>query len=113
MSDQSEAPAGGRWLAGQVLARPHLLGVAGRVIAAGDRSNDACLDARQFLEHQLGADPKVTLTLGDYRHAVNALYSAGMAAGGDILDAIAPTGAELGGAARTWQARYAASPANG
>jgi hypothetical protein len=107
MSDQSKAPAGGRWLAGQVLARPHLLGVAGRVIAAGDRSNDACLDARQFLEHQLGADPKVTLTLGDYRHAVNALYSAGMAAGGDILDAIAPTGAELGGAARAWQARYA------
>jgi hypothetical protein len=108
MSDQSQAPAGGRWLAGQVLARPHLLGAAGRVIAAGDRSNDACLDARQFLEHQLGANPAVTLTPGDYRHAANALYSAGLAAGGDILDAIAPTGAELGGAARAWQARYAA-----
>jgi hypothetical protein len=107
MNEQAEDLAGGRWLAGQVLARPHLLAVAGRVIAAGDRSNDACLDARQFLEHQLGADPAVTLTLGDYRHAVNALYSAGMAVGGDILDVIAPTGAEPGGAARAWQARYA------
>jgi hypothetical protein len=107
MSDPSEIPAGGQWLAEQALARPHLLAAAGRVIAAGGRSNDACLDARQFLEHQLGADPKVTLTLGDYRHAANALYSAGMAAGGDILDVIAPTEAELGGAARAWQARYA------
>ena len=107
MSEQAEAPAGGQWLAGQVLARPHVLASAGRVIAMGGRTNDACLDARQFLEQQLGADPKVTLTLGDYRHAANALYSAGMAAGGDILDVIAPTGAELGGAARAWQARYA------
>ena len=107
MSDHAESPAGGQWLAEQVLARPHLLGAAGRVIAAGDRSNDACLDARQFLEHQLGADPAVTLTLGDYRHAVHALYSAGMTHGGDILDAIAPTEAELGGAARAWQGRYA------
>ena len=29
------------------------MAAAGRVIAAGGRSNDACLDARQFLEHQL------------------------------------------------------------
>jgi len=107
MGDQSGAPSGGRWLAEQVLARPHLLGAAGRVIAAGDRSNDACLDARQFLEQQLGAGPAVTLAKRDYRYAANALYSAGMAAGGDILDAIAPTDAELAVPGRAWQARYA------
>jgi hypothetical protein len=115
MSASTETTAAGRWLAEQAIARPHLVAAAGRVIASGGRSNDACLDARQFLEHQLGPAPAAatagltpTLTLTDYRHAARALHGAGRPAAGDILDDIAPTGAELGGAAAAWRSRYAA-----
>ena len=61
----------GTWLMSRSLAHPDKLATAMRLIAAGGRSNDACLHARQFLEHALGAPQQRPFTSADYRHAAD------------------------------------------
>jgi len=101
----------GTWLAGQALARPGELATVMRLIAAGGRSNDDCLHARQYLERVLGASPERPFTAGDYQHAARLLHrDAGSLALGDVMEALADTDGELRAAVAVWQARYAARP---
>lgn len=100
----------GTWLTSQSLAHPDKLATAMRLIAAGHRSNDACLHARQFLEHALGAANQRPLTGADYRHAANLLDDDGHAAFGTVMDSLASVDGELHAAAPAWHARYAARP---
>jgi hypothetical protein len=81
-----------------------------RLIAAGHRSNDACLHARQFLEHALGAAEQRPLTSADYRQAANLLDGDGHAAFGTVMDSLAWVDGELQAAAPAWHARYTARP---
>ena len=81
-----------------------------RLIAAGGRSNDACLHARQFLEHALGAGSGEPFTVADYRLAANLLHGQGSLALGDVLESIADTDAELRAATPSWTSRYARRP---
>jgi hypothetical protein len=98
-------------LADWSLAHQDQLATAMRLIAAGGRSNDACLHARQFLEQALTAAGMQTLTSADYRHAAVLLYGDRRSlALGDVMDALAGTDGELRGAVPAWHARYAARP---
>ena len=100
----------GTWLMAQSLANQDKLATAMRLIAAGNRSNDACLHARQFLEHELGAAGRRSLTSADYQHAANLLESDGHAALGTVMESLAWVDGELHAAAPAWQHRYATRP---
>ena len=110
--DSIDFPPGssGAWLAAQALAHQQELATAMRLIAAGGRSNDACLHARQFLEHALGAASGEPFTVADYRLAANLLHGQGSLALGDVLESIADTDAELRAATPSWTSRYARRP---
>ena len=105
-----QAEPAGTWLTSQSLAHPDKLVTAMRLIAAGHRSNDACLHARQFLEHALGAATRRPLTEADYWHAANLLDGGGHAAFGTVMESLASVDGELHAAAPAWHARYAARP---
>jgi hypothetical protein len=93
------------------LAHQDQLATAMRLIAAGGRSNDACLHARQFLEQALGAGGQRTLTSADYRQAAVLLHRDRCSfALGDVMETLADTDAELRAAVPAWHARYAARP---
>jgi len=49
----------------QSLAHPGKLSTVMRLIVAGGRSNDACLHARRFLEHAVGAPGQRPFTRSD------------------------------------------------
>ena len=100
----------GTWLMFQSLAHPDKLATAMRLIAAGSRSNDACLHARQFLEHALGAAEQRPLTSADYWHAANLLDGDGHAALGTVMESLAWVDGELHAAAPAWHSRYATRP---
>ena len=97
-------------LADWIVAHQDKLGTAMRLIAAGGRSNDACLHARQFLDQALGAGGMRRLTSADYRQAANLLDSGSRAQFGTVMDALASVDAELRAAAPAWDRRYAARP---
>jgi len=101
---------GADWLAAQAAQRPQAVTKAGQIIAAGGRSNDACLHSRQFLERALGADPDAVFTFTDYRHAADWLHSTRRPHHGDILETLATTDAELRAARPAWEQRYADRP---
>jgi hypothetical protein len=100
----------GAWLAALALGSPQEIATAMRLIAAGGRSNDACLHARQFLEHALGAAGQRPLTGADYRHAANLLDGGGHAPLGTVMESLAWVDGELHAAAPAWHGRYAARP---
>jgi hypothetical protein len=100
----------GTWLMAQSLANQDKLATAMRLIAAGNRSNDACLHARQFLEHALDAARGRPLTSADYRHAADLLDGDGHAALSTVMESLAGVDGELHAAAPAWQHRYAARP---
>jgi hypothetical protein len=104
------AADGADWLAAQAAQRPRAVTRAGQIIAAGGRSNDACLHARQFLERALGAGPDAVFTFTDYRQAADWLHGARRAEHGDILETLASTDAELRAARPAWEQRYAGRP---
>jgi len=98
-------------LADWSLAHQDQIATAMRLIAAGGRSNDACLHARQFLEQALSAAGMQALTSADYRHAAVLLYGDRRSlALGDVMEALADTDGELRDAVPAWHARYAARP---
>lgn len=103
-------PSAGAWLADWSLAHPGELATAMRLIAAGDRSNDACLHARQFLEHAHGAGRGYPLASPDYRQAAALLDGRAEAGAGAVMEALASVDGELRGAAPAWEGRYAARP---
>jgi hypothetical protein len=101
----------GAWLAAQSLGRPAELATAMRLIAVGNRSNDACLHARQYLERALGASPDRPLTAADYLNAAYLLHrEPGTLALGEVMESLASADAELQATARAWHARYATRP---
>lgn len=97
---------GPEWLAGQVSDRPGEVTRAGQIIAAGGRSNDACLHARQFFEGVLLPSPETVLTVGDYRYAAGRLHGAGRAVHAETLEALGATDNEWQAARPSWEARY-------
>ena len=100
----------GTWLMSQSLANPDKLATAMRLIAAGGRSNDSCLHARQFLEHALRAARQRPLAGADYRHAANLLDGGGHVVLGAVMESLASVDGELHAAAPAWLGRYAARP---
>ena len=99
-------------LAGMAGARVSLrVGARLRLIAAGGRSNDSALHARQFLEQALSTGGMGPLASADYRSAAALLHREQHSlALGDVMEALADTGAELRAAVPAWHARYAARP---
>jgi hypothetical protein len=97
-------------LAFWVAAREAQAATAMRLIAAGDRSNDACLHARQFLEQSLGSGQGSPLTGADYLRAASLLDGKGRTQLGAAMDALASVSWELEAAAAEWHRRYAARP---
>jgi hypothetical protein len=100
----------GTWLMSWSLAHPDKLATAMRLIAAGGRSNDSCLHARQFLEHALGAPRQRPFTRADYRQAALLLDSVRHAQLGAVMESLASVDGELHAAAPGWLGRYAARP---
>ena len=109
----SQARPASAQLADWSLAHQDKLATAMRLIAAGGRSNDACLHARQFLEQSLGAGGTRRLTSADYRQAALLLDGVSHAQLSTVMDALASVDAELSAAARAWDRRYAARPQTG
>jgi hypothetical protein len=105
-----QPPLASAQLADWIVAHRDKLATAMRLIAAGGRSNDACLHARQFLDQALGAGGMRRLTSADYRQAANLLDSASHAPLGVVMDALASVDGELRAAAPAWDRRYAARP---
>jgi hypothetical protein len=103
-------PSSWEWLAARSAAGERELTRAGEIIAAGGRSNDACLHARQYLERALGADPDEVFTIADYRYAAKQLVGKGRDWHCDVLESIADTDAELRAAAQFWAKRYERRP---
>jgi hypothetical protein len=101
----------GAWLAAAAHDHPQQVATAVRLMAAGGRSNDSCLHARQYLEPALGAAPGRQLSARDYLTAAALLHrsQAGLAAG-DVMQDLAATDGELRAAAPAWLGRYAARP---
>ena len=98
-------------LADWSLAHPDQLATAMRLIAAGGRSNDSALHARQFLEQALSAGGMGPLASADYRSAAALLHrDQHSLALGDVMEALADAGAELRATVPAWHARYAARP---
>lgn len=98
----------GDWLASWVAGREAQAATAMRLIAAGGRSNDSCLHARQFLEQSLGPDRKGPLTGADYQQAAGLLDRRGNTQLGAAMDALASVSWELEAATAGWHKRYAA-----
>lgn len=100
----------GDWLASWVAAREEQAATTMRLIAAGGRSNDSCLHARQFLEQSLGTDRGSPLTGADYQRAASLLDASGKTQLGAAMDALASVSWELEAATAGWHERYAARP---
>ena len=98
------------WLAAQAARRPRVVARAGRIIAAGDRSNDAILHGRQVLERGLHADPETVYTAEDYWYAAAAIDGTAPAGQSEILAAMAETDGELRAGWPQWNKRYAGRP---
>jgi hypothetical protein len=94
-------------LASWVAAREAEAATAMRLIAAGGRSNDSCLHARQFLEQSLGSGQGSTLTGADYQRAAGLLDGRGRTQLGAAMDALASVSWELEAASSSWHNRYA------
>ena len=103
-------PSAGERLASWVAAREAEAATAMRLIAAGGRSNDSCLHARQFLEQSLGSGRGSRLTGADYQRAASLLDGDGKIQLGAAMDALASVSWELQAAAPAWRNRYAARP---
>jgi hypothetical protein len=103
-------PSSAAWLAARAAACERELTRAGQIIAAGGRSNDASLNARQYLERALGADPSVVFTIADYRYAANQLPGGGRDWHRDVLESVAEIDGELRAAAPAWAGRYDRRP---
>ena len=99
----------GEWLASWVTAREAEAATAMRLIAAGGRSNDSCLHARQFLEQALGSRGS-QLSGADYQQAASLLDGRGRIKLGAAMDALASVSWELEAATAGWHNRYAARP---
>lgn len=80
---------------------------ASRLLADGQRSNDAALRARRTLEHALGFRASQT-SAGVWLKAATAFEDAGYDAHAETLRAVAATGPELDEARRAWSARRVA-----
>jgi hypothetical protein len=93
-------------LADLIAARPAEVTRAGQIIAAGGRSNDACLRARQFLERAVGADPARVFTAAEYMQMAHILHGTGRGADGDVLESLAGIDAELQASRPWWDQRY-------
>ena len=106
----AEAPSRGERLAAWVAARDAEAATTMRLIAAGGRSNDSCLHARQFLEQSLGPGQGRRLTGADYQQAASLLDGTGKIQLGAAMDALASVSWELQAAAPAWHNRYAARP---
>ena len=100
----------GERLAAWVAAREAQAATAMRLIAAGGRSNDSCLHARQFLEQSLGSGQRSPLTGADYWQAASLLDGRGKTQLGAVMDALASVSWELQAATPAWHNRYAARP---
>jgi hypothetical protein len=107
MSGEPHPPG---WVAGRILETPEAVTAAGRVVAAGDRSNDACLRARRQLEQALGLHAAGRVGAADYLEAATRLEDAGYGAHAETLRAIAATEPELEAARCQWHARRDARP---
>jgi hypothetical protein len=97
----------GEWLASWVAASEAQAATMLRLIAAGGRSNDSCLHARQFLEHALGSSRTGVLTSDDYQRAARLLDGRGKTQLGAAMDALASVSWELESASSAWHNRYA------
>jgi len=101
----------GAWLAASAHDHPQQVATAMRLIAAGGRTNDSCLHARQYLEPALGASPDRPLTAADYLAAAALLHrSQASLVVGDVMEALAGVDGELRAAAPAWLGRYAGRP---
>jgi hypothetical protein len=103
----------GRHLVTRAAGDPQALATAARVISSGERSNDACLQARRYLEHQWFGDPDTVPASDDYRQAASALERAGRGTLAAVLDSIASTEDELAATSRAWSQRATAHPDTG
>ncbi|HZR48419.1 MAG TPA: hypothetical protein VFB06_02770 [Streptosporangiaceae bacterium] len=111
MSDDQLARGSAGWIARQAVLAPALMGRAARYISGGQRSSDACLKARRYLEYHWHLDPARLPGEADYRAAARWLEKAGHEQAAVVLEAVAGTDAELRAAAQAWTARYAGRPA--
>jgi hypothetical protein len=102
-------PGSAQWLLDKSAAEPSVLREAGKVIADGGHSNDACLKARRLVEAAWG----LRLPDPQYRQAADRLDKTGQGRLAGILFSIAGTSAELAAARQAWQARMTAAPAGG
>ena len=100
----------GERLAFWVAARDAEAATAMRLIAAGGRSNDSCLHARQFLEQALGSGRGSPLTGADYQRAASLLDGRGRIQLGAAMDALASVSWELEASTGGWHNRYAIRP---
>lgn len=100
----------GERLASWVAAREAAAATAMRLIAAGGRSNDSCLHARQFLEQSLGSGQGSPLTSADYQRAASLLDGNGKTQLGAAMDDLASVSWELEAATAGWHRRYATRP---
>ena len=103
-------PSLGEWLASWVAAREAEAATTMRLIAAGGRSNDSCLHARQFLEQALRPGRGGPLTGADYQQAASLLDGKGRIQLGAAMDALASVSWELEAATAGWHNRYAGRP---
>jgi len=99
----------GARLAAWISARDAQAATAMRLIAAGGRSNDSCLHARQFLEQAIGQQGG-PLTREDYQRAAQLLDGRGRTQLGAAMEALASVSGELEATAPWWRHRYAARP---
>jgi hypothetical protein len=100
----------GERLASWVATHEAEAATAMRLIAAGGRSNDACLHARQFLEQAIDHGQESPLTGADYQRAASLLDSMGRTQLGAAMDALASVSWELQAATPAWHNRYTARP---
>jgi hypothetical protein len=105
-TSQATGPGSAQWLLDKTAAEPSVLREAGRLIAEGGHSNDACLQARRLVEAAWG----LRLPEPEYRYAANLLDKAGRGRLAEIFFSIASTDAELAAARHAWQARMTAVP---
>lgn len=104
----------GEWLAERATQRPRVVTRAGQIIADGERSNDAVLQGRQWLERTLRVDPESVLTGADYRYAAHRIGRVQDEAirpeHSEILETIADADWELQAGLSRWSGRYLDRP---
>lgn len=101
------------WLANQAAQDQATVSRAARYVSAGHRSNDACLQARRYLEWRWRLDPLRLPGEQAWRDAAVTAERRGNTMAASVLHAGADVDSELRAIAAAWITRHSASPVTG